>query len=956
MSFVADRRGRVPFAFIGALLLLTSSLYVVSLTPPPASEPIAEELSTDAKLEARLALDAAIRDADRRAGENPVLEPSESGIGAVISESDPHKSALKLRIASGARRALNGTTTSRDGVTARVSMPSITDQESARQAIENVSIRQVSPKRYRVRIEGIAIEVTRHERPVDRSVYNATVTTALPSLELHERTTRYERRVNADLTEPGLSRDITARLFPIVWMRGYAQYGGAPIQNVLANRHVEVMANDALLAQQAAVFGTEDPAGRNATRQAAADVATRDLFKGAEETVKAQLSSPQGERTGAGEPSGAPNVPVPSVVDSKQTVDANHTVDAVYLDYLEGTDGRSLEETVDAVYRAAVRLDSASTRIDTEREEFGTRPENGTYLFDYSNTERWLAGGEWHDGHGSTLRTYRGRVVEETVTTDYWAGNNTLATTQTVVRRTYRVRLSLRYRYRPPGIAPDRPISHDPFGAEAQDRLRSAGTDAVLANGGVEERTVAAVQGSGGTSWKTVDIEAPPAVLEQVTRETAALRKETRTTSVTVETRSVASSANPATELASAIRSDRDQLLDPPTRYDGVADRAEAAARQRYLERVTDRLDSRTPMIHRAQNALSDRLASQMVPTEAPARSTPAEESYVADVDGGPVYLSADPPDGSEPPLSARNVNLFTVPYGDAADAVADSVDAGQTGASMRTAAQTLAVLGKRGVGDTHDRRRLRRDLRDAVGAAADEYRSVLSPAVGVERADRLVRNAVQEQPNLAARALAVSNGELARSIAADLPRDLSQTERDRLRVALRVATTEQRNDRELQVSESLVDEARQSVESGAAPLVSESWKAAGTEAGKAAWEKGTGESVGSLPAGLPLLPMPSAWYATANAWTVSVEGEYERFTVSTRRAAPGRESDGTVEYVREADVVAADIDTDGIDERLGRNEPVAFSARTGVVIVVPPGGTGVGDVDGQAIETTRGW
>jgi hypothetical protein len=101
---------------------------------------------------------------------------------------------------------------------------------------------------------------------------------------------------------------------------------------------------------------------------------------------------------------------------------------------------------------------------------------------------------------------------------------------------------------------------------------------------------------------------------------------------------------------------------------------------------------------------------------------------------------------------------------------------------------------------------------------------------------------------------------------------------------------------------------------------------------------------------------MPSAWYATANAWTVSVEGEYERFTVSTRRAAPGRESDGTVEYVREADVVAADIDTDGIDERLGRNEPVAFSARTGVVIVVPPGGTGVGDVDGQAIETTRGW
>jgi hypothetical protein len=955
VTFAEDRRGRIPFAFLGALLLLSSSLYAVSLAPPQATEPVVDEVRTDAEVEARLALDAAIRDADRRAARAPVLERSESGLGSILPASNTTVAALELRIAGAARRALENASAGRDGVRATVSLPPITDRNSARAALENVSIDHVADDRYRVRIKGLRVEITRHGRPVDRARYNVTVTTALPSLALHERTNRYERRVNAGVADPGLSRDLTARLFPIVWMRGYAQYGGAPIKNVLANRHVEVMTNDALLAQQAAVFGTADPAGRRATTRAAADVATRDLFRGAEETVKAHLGSRQSEPTGAGEPSGSPNVPIPGVVGTEQSVDANHTVDETYLEYVEGRDGPSLDDTVEEVYRGEVHLDRDATRVDTERHSFGSRPENGTSVYVDTATDRWHGGGEWTDGSGSTLRRYRGRVIEETVRTHYWVVNGTVTTTESLVRRTHRVSLELEGRYRPPGIAPSRPEGTMSFGPTARSRLAEAGTEAILGGGGVDDQALAAVAGAGNSRWRTVDIDPPAAVRERTERRTAALREATRGISVTVETRSMASSANPATALAAAIEAEREPLLDTPARYDTVADRAVAAARVTYLERVTAALRSKTSLVHRAQNALSDQLSDRMIPSSAPERSTPSQDSYVSSVEGGPTYLSAAPPDGSTPHLAARNVNLFTVPYGDAADAVSDRVG-GTTEVSLRTAAQTLAVLDRNDGKADRDLAPLRGAVGDSVERATAAFRSELAPTLGAGTADRIVDAAAAEWETPAGRALAIVDGRFSRAIVAELPRGLSATDRDRLEVALRVAATDVRSQGSIAVSESLVERARADVTDGAGAMETESWKAAGTAAGTAAWERGTGESVDSLPAGLPLLPIPGSWYATANAWTVSVEGEYEHFAVGTRRAAPGPTPNGTVEYVREDAIVRTDVDSDGRPERLGRNRALSVAARTGVLIVVPPGGTGVGDVDGQAIETSPGW
>ena len=955
VSLLADRRGRVPFAFIGALLLLSSSVYAVALTPPEPTEPAVDEVATDAQVEARMALEAAVRRADRQAAARPVLDPADSDLGDALGEEQPFERALELRIAVAARAALESASVERDSLSAAVTLPPIEDEADARRALSNVTVSTVGTNRYRVRIDGLSVAIARHDRPIDRRRYNATITTELPSLELHDRTTRFDRRASAGLGEPGLSRGLTARLFPIVWMRGYAQYGGAPIKNVLANRHVEVMANDALLAQQAAVFGTEDPEGRTATGRAAAAVATRDLFLGAEETVKAQLGKHPGEEPGTEQSPSGPAVPVPSVVSAEQSVNANHTVDAAYLDAVEGRSGRSVREVVDRVYRGAVRLERSASLVDTDRNAAGEPPENGTYLFTQTDSDRWLEGGDWRSGRGRTLRQYSGRVVEETVRTRYYFVNGSWATTRAVTRRTHRVRLDIRGRYAPPGIAPDRPEDEMPFGSTARRRLTERAESVLLSGADASDHAFAAVDGRGGTGWQTVDVAPPDAAVQRALRETAALRERTREVSVSMETRSMASSTNPASKLRSAIERDRERLLDVPWRYDSVADRAVVAARTTFLDRVTDRLGSKTPMIQKAQNALSEKLSGAMVPTSAPDRAEPSQDTYVAEIDGGPAYLSADPADGSSPHLAARNVNIFTVPYGDAADAIAEQVDVGRTGVSLRTAAQTLAVLEAQEPGVEANLDPLRRELGDAVEATQDEYRSVLAPAIGYEAADSLVDSVARSYPSRSARALAIVEGRYASRLGESLPTDLPRTERDRLAVALRVGTADAREDRSLRVSERLVDRARTAATESAGAIGTEAWKAAGTKQAKTVWKEATGkDEVGSLPAGLPLVPVPGAWYATANAWTVSVEGQYEQFAVRARRGSPT--PNGTIEYVREDRTVTLDVDGDGREERLGHNRALTVSARTGVVVVVPPGGTGVGDVDGQAIETSPGW
>ncbi|WP_458189152.1 DUF7286 family protein [Haladaptatus sp. NG-WS-4] len=96
-------------------------------------------------------------------------------------------------------------------------------------------------------------------------------------------------------------------------------------------------------------------------------------------------------------------------------------------------------------------------------------------------------------------------------------------------------------------------------------------------------------------------------------------------------------------------------------------------------------------------------------------------------------------------------------------------------------------------------------------------------------------------------------------------------------------------------------------------------------------------------------------WYATVNVWHVDVSGTYGQFTVRARRGSPVTPG-ASVAYTRQNRPVRLDVDDDGERETLGRTTWITFDTETTVVIAVPPGKTGVGDVNGDADECSPGW
>jgi hypothetical protein len=105
------------------------------------------------------------------------------------------------------------------------------------------------------------------------------------------------------------------------------------------------------------------------------------------------------------------------------------------------------------------------------------------------------------------------------------------------------------------------------------------------------------------------------------------------------------------------------------------------------------------------------------------------------------------------------------------------------------------------------------------------------------------------------------------------------------------------------------------------------------------------------VPAGMPVAPVPGYWYATVNVWDVSVSDEFAQFRLHAR--GNGTES---LTYARDGSVVALDWDGDGTTETVGHGERISFTVETPIVVAVPPSGTGVGDVDGDADERSAGW
>ena len=1027
-------RARVPFAVVAVLLLLGSATLAMSMHGRPAggADPDTEAAMDRAVSATRTALVAATERAARRAAREPVVEPANTTYGRLLDEERPFREYLELRVYLAARRALLGSDQRVRGTRVAASLPPVENASDARRAIERVTV-EGDGTTLRVRVRNVTLTATRDGRRVARERRTITVHVESPVLAAHDRAERFQRRLNRSaLDGPGLGRRLTARLYALVWARGYAQYGGAPIANVLANRHVELMTNGAVLDMQTATFGRADPSGEAALGRAAAEVGLADLLAAgdrrpewADYVIGTDAEPPGGAAPPDPEPvsavDGADRTPAtnataaaaraPSVEDDVG-VEVNGTADRAFVALLgEGT----LDDFVTETYAARARLVTA-----VEGREPPPRPsppgEGWTLVAETERVDRTVrrASGPlpsvpdgWH-----RHETYTRRVDERWRVTRTWTRDGERTSRAVQADRTVRVGLSVVDRHAPADVPPAGiAVVHEVGGPLDGSNLRETPETAVerlvTARGGPDALAERAAAGEVDERSVRLEGERPSNLTAWVYDDVAALRERVRNVSVSVPRGELVTEMDAPRRLAERFETKQSGLLDAPERYRSVADKVRVAARAAYLRAVERRLERRAGAADRTRSRLDESLSEETPYTlsevgklteqgdatlgSAPTATVP-EPWFV--VDAAPAYLTLETVSrervpsvraGEEfTPLAARNHNVFAVPYGEAADAVAGERDGGTERTSLRTAAGALRranrVLGERDNETLRERRdRLRGRVRQEIRQARNRSATVvaLGTGLGLNGSSAAVEAGLARWNGTAARAFAVANGSAARAIADEAARRVAgdrdrereyehehehehERERDELATRLRVAFTTARtawDDLPGEVFASGVREravnetgrvAKAAARRATRRIVEEGAERAARRVQKR-WVKKVGSS--TLFAGLPVLPTFSPWYVTTNVWHVSVRGEYARFTVQSRAGVPS-----ALTYSRHGQVVTVDVDGDGERERLGRATRVRFAQETAVMIVVPPGNFGVGERDGEPDERSSGW
>jgi hypothetical protein len=1031
-------RARVPFALVGVLLLVGASVHAATVA---TRGPAASDRRVDAALERvaagdSAALRAAVARAAREAAARPVHAPANTTVGRVLAGGDDSafRRALRLRVYLAAREAFRTASYREGDVRARASLPPTPNASALRDAVDRVRLDpRADGTALGVRLRGVRVTAWRDGRVVarERRTPNLTVSTPVPAM--HERTRRFERRLNAGAVEgPGLGRRLTARLYPVAWARGYAQYGGLPVENVLANRHVELSANGAVLRLQRSVYGRSDPAGRVGLRRATARAAVDEFAAASNATgvgrARALVPAPNApveRRAGVARPVGSRGRATgpDRRVDVSVGVVADRTVVRLTTDRGESPTpsihrvADAGNETVDSLVRRSYAVEAGLTS-NVVRTGGGERPVPDApgeewSLVDESieRTARVAPDTAPRAPVGDDRRSLRrfGRRVElEYAATRTWRSGNETTHTRASWTESYLVGVAVTGGVTSPLYAPDRDVRplYERGGALDGPNLGDVPDRAyerlVVAHGGPDAVARRAVDGSLPAGRVTVVGRRPAGLRPWLLADLERLHDRVRNATTTVRAGSIAvAAANPHARLADALEERRRALVDAPERYDGVADRARVEVRAAYVDGVLERLRARRDATDGLHGRLDDALGGVGSSTTrlrgtlaASRRVEPSPRRRIGDgptgnvtlvPDGGPSYLTLSPV-GSERlpavdrgrtyrPLAARNTNLFTMPYGDVAEGVVGPLAAATGGESVpaRTGAAALVAANETldGTGSTDPALRARRDRlhREVAGAMTTVRRSVdlvLRRETSLSRGERraVVSDALGRWNGTGRRAMAATNGSLARAVAAEATGrgGAGGTRRSRLERRLRVALVDVRESAGTTLDRSAVNGTERAVREAARSRLASHVRGrargaaanATASAMRSARDRWYGESVTSVPAGLPVLPTPGSWYATVNVWTVEVRGSYARFVVRAPRGGPAA-GDAT-RYVRENATVGLDVDGDEEAERLGRNRPVRFRTGTVVAVAVPPGGDGVGDVDGRAVEASAGW
>lgn len=918
-------RGRVPFALVGVVLLVTATAVGATLATrdTPTETNAADRAADRALTGARVALERATIEASAAAAARPVTAAADTPYGRVLGNDSVFRDALALRVYAAARAAFADHDGRQADATARVSLDRIDSPSDARRAVSSVTFDRINPARVRVTVRNATLTVTNDGAVVGVSERAVSVVVDTPVLALHDRVQTFAGRLNRGALDGyGLARETTARLAPYTAARGLAQYAGAPIANVLANRHVEVAANDGLLAVQRATFGRTPNASDTAVRRAYALTGVTDAF-----TVTRDSARERAARIlDSWNVTAAREVPTST---AESTLTPAAAADTALLNVLDG----GLAAALDAAYRMDARRLVRVTRTH-HRVDPATPPANWTRLATDTSTTTTATAASTR-----TLNTPQGfrvldtagrRVVVERTTRTSWTNGSTVRTFTGVERSTYRVSMALAARPAALDGVPDRPVD------TVSSRTTAAVRRALLPDG-VDALAVQAATDGVDSLARTVAVDPPGSLRERAARSLSRTRNRVANTSTTTRVSGAGVLASsPVAALARTLAADRDRLVDAQSRYDSLAERALTAARARYLDATLALVRDRAADAAGVRGALRDTVTrfGGWIPTGATARDTP--ETIVSSVSASPRYLSLVDTEA----LAARNVNVFTVPYGDAADTIVHAVvDGGDRAVRLATAATLLDTASGRPPA-------LAAAVRAETERVHARFASVLADrtTLDTDAADRTVAAAAARWRTDAARARAATNGSLAAAVAAAGARGPARVA---LAAALRAEARALARSDDGGVAEDVVSAARTAVRS---ELTDALGRAATDRARRA-----LGGRLAALPAGLPVVPVPGFWYATVNAWVVSARGGYERLAVTGGALPPGFDAE-TYEYVREDALVAFDVDADGRSETLGRNSRVEFAFDTVVVAAVPPGPRGVGDTDGNADERSSGW
>lgn len=972
MGLMADDRGRVPFALVGVVLLVGSTAFAASVHTGPAgtADPATERALERVRAEAAGALRAAARTGAKRAMLTPVAVPANTSAGRALE--NPFRDALALRVRRQLERRLARTSVSPGDVvgTARLAgAPAIEDR------VESIRLRRAGTNGSAMRVETtVVLEARRGSTVVDRVRLPLSVVVGTPVLAVHDRVQRFERALDAGPTEFGLARQVTAQLYAVAWARGYAQYGGGPVANVIATRHVELTTNRGLLSLQRETVGCPADGAVSALGLAAARTAATDL--GVATGVTDEVAA-FGSHTGASSPRVTP--------EDGLKVGVGRQADRGLLAVR-----RNLSRLLNRTYSAEVRLAATVSRVSTS----GPTGAPGS---DWTLVEEDVAvsvgpgpgAGEVTGSPGShRLRSYD-RRVERRVVREWTRGD----THRTTTRRTvHRVTVAVLGHHAPSNHAPRRGIRrvHEPGGpldGPNLDGIERRAVDALVeGRGGADGLARRAVAGTLQTGGVRVRGRRPADLRDWVTADLLDLHARVAALTVSPARGDVGTyRANPPAMLAAKIESRRPDLLDAHGTYPSVASKARTAARAAYLDRVVAALERRADRRRSTREDLDGALErvgqslSQLAAGMDARRNTSVRDCQpVADriagvrpvvVDATPAYLTTGTVDrrrvglrgaGRFHPLATRNRNLVTIPKQEVVQGIVSALLGTEKTVPLRTAASALRAAEGFETSNVSNRtlRRRRMMLRSAVANGVDASRERMltelrRAGVGSDSDQRraILTDALGRWNTTAGRALALARGNATDAVvAAALARDPSMDDdgaallRSRLRVA---------------VGEVLRSGAARPPR-GVVATAARTTRAVGRVALETGLEAGVDRTagrrirkrLGAIPAGLPVAPVPGYWYATTNLWTVEAEGRYERFVVRVRQGGPA----GPLRYVRDGATASFDADGDGEPERVGRATRIDFRVATGVVVIVPPGARGVGDVDGDRDELSPGW